>query len=353
MDRINPNKLSICVISENDLLESGCFNIPEAIEIAEDSFRKMISKNVIVPDKVSVIFDEQTQNRINCLPAGSYDDNVYGMKWVSVFPDNPQKFGLQNVSAIILLSNMTNGFPKALMAGTLCSNLRTAATSAVAAKYLARKDSKVIGFIGAGAQAKSHFMALKSVCPLIKICKVSSRTGESEQKFIDQMTRLYDDVEFIPCRGKYEDAITNSDIIVTAISGQEKILKAEWIKRGAFYCHVAGLEDEYDVALKADKIVCDDWEMVKHRTQTISQMHKAGLLNDKDIYANLSDIITNKVVGREAESEFIYFNTVGSSLLDVMLANHMFKKVKAKGLGQTVLLQEESMFDVDTHLILR
>ena len=349
----NKDELAVTIITEDDLVKAGCFNVPEAIAITENAFKKRIEGSVVFPDKVSVIFEQKSQNRINCLPAGLVRDNVYGMKWVSVFPGNPHKYGLQNLSAVIVLSELQHGFPKAFMEGTLCSNLRTAATSAVAAKYLAKKDSKVIGFIGAGAQAKSHLMAMLSVFPSIKECKVSSRTSQTEQRFISQMKRLYPQVKFIACNSSFEKAARNSDIIVTAISGQEKLLQGEWISSGTFYCHVGGLEDDFSVPRKASKIVCDEWRVVKHRTQTISQMYQQGLLNDEDIYADLMEIIAGDKPGRENDDEFIYFNTVGMSYVDVMLANHMYKKVIAEGLGHKAIMQEKSMFDVDEKYIIK
>lgn len=354
-DSISKNKdeLAVTIITEDDLVKAGCFNLPEAIAITENAFRKRIEGSVVFPDKVSVIFNKKSQNRINCLPAGLVRDNVYGMKWVSVFPGNPHKYGLQNLSAVIVLSELEHGFPKAFMEGTLCSNLRTAATSAVAAKYLAKKNSKVIGFIGAGAQAKSHLMAMLSVFPSIQECKVSSRTSQTEQRFIAQMKRLYPQVKFIACNGSFEKAARNTDIIVTAISGQEKLLQGEWISSGTFYCHVGGLEDDFSVPRKASKIVCDEWRVVKHRTQTISQMYQQGLLRDEDIYADLMEIIAGDKPGRENDEEFIYFNTVGMSYVDVMLANHMYKKVIAEGLGHKAVMQEKSMFDVDERYIVK
>lgn len=339
-------ELKIRIITQQDLLKAGCFNIPESITVVENALRKHVDGKVIFPDKISVIFDDLTQNRINCLPAGIIDENVYGMKWVSVFPNNPHLFGLQNVSAVTLLSELKYGFPKAFMEGTLCSNLRTAAMSAIAAKYLANQKSEVIGFIGAGEQAKTHLMSMLSVLPSLRICKVSSRTLKSEQSFITQMSSFYPNIEFIACNSLYELAAINSDIIVTAISGQEKILQAEWIKKGALYCHVGGLEDDFSVAHKADKIICDDWAVVKHRTQTISQMYRLGELLDSDIYANLEDIIVGKKIGRTSDSEFIYFNSVGLSYVDVMIANHMYNKVIEKKIGKEIIFQEKSMFDI-------
>lgn len=167
------------------------------------------------------------------------------------------------------------------------------------------------------------------------------------------MSKLYPNIIFINCGNDYHKAVANADIVVTAISGQNTVLKADWIKKGTFYCHVAGLEDEYAVALKASKIVCDDWEVVKHRTQTISRMYKAGILKDTDIYANLKEIILGNKKGRENDDEFIYFNSVGLSFLDVALANWMFRKVKEKKLGHSMVLQNKSMFDVDEKFVIK
>lgn len=347
------NCISITIITQEDLLKSGCFNIPEALEITENAFRKRYNGEVIFPDKVSVIFDEKSQNRINCLPAGMMRDNLYGMKWVSVFPENPRRYGVQNVSAVILLSELQYGHPKAFMEGTMCSNLRTASTSALAAKYLASVNSSTIGFVGAGEQAKSHFLAMMSVFPGISLCKVSSRTNATEQRFIKEMSNLYPNVTFIACDGDYQAAVSNSDIVVSAISGQEKIIQSHWITPGTLYCHVGGLEDDYSVPLAADKIVCDDWNVVKHRTQTISRMYKEDLLHNSDIYCNLDDLIGGGKKGRECNEEFIYFNTVGMSFVDVLLANHMYKKVVAEGLGREIVLQDNSMFEVEERYIIK
>lgn len=340
-------KNHVKIITLQDLLEAGCFDVKASLKVIENALTKQGTSDLVFPDKVSVVFDESTQNRINCLPAGIRSEEVYGMKWVSVFPVNPHKYNIPNLSAVIVLSNLKNGFPKAFMEGSLCSNLRTAAVGSVAAKYLAREHSETIGFIGAGEQAKSHLLGMLTVRPSIKRCYISSRTVESCEKFIAQMKRFHPELEFICCGNDYRKAIVDADIIVTAISGQDTILKADWIKSGAFYCHVAGLEDEDAVALKASKIVCDDWNIVKHRTQTISRMFKAGVLKDTDIYANLKDIILGNKAARENDTEFIYFNSVGLSFLDVALANWMYQKVEEHRKGFDIVLQDMSMFDCD------
>lgn len=116
------------------------------------------------------------------------------------------------------------------------------------------------------------------------------------------------------------------------------MLKAKDVRSGTLYIHVGGWEDEYAVAQKADKIVCDDWESSKHRTQTISRMYVEGLLKDSDIYANLAEIISGKKSGRENNQEFIYFNSVGLSFIDLNFANEIYKQACSMGLGHDIIL---------------
>ena len=140
-------------------------------------------------------------------------------------------------------------------------------------------------------------------------------------------------------------AASNADIIVTAISGKAPVLKASDITKGGLYIHIGGWEDEHGVAPKADKIVCDDWESSKHRTQTICRMYKDGILKDEDIHANLSEIITNKKCGRENDYEFIYFNSVGLSYIDLNFANTIYKEAVKLELGTIVPIAESEKVD--------
>ena len=204
---------------------------------------------------------------------------------------------------------------------------------AVGAKYLALKECESIGLIGSGEQAKMHLTAIKHVHPEIRACRVSSRTSENSRAFISMMQERFPDMEFIDCGNNYEKAAYGADIIVTAVSCQAPLLKASDVKAGAYYCHVGGWEDEYAVPLKADKIVCDSWEAVKHRTQTLSRLYKAGKLKDTDIYADLADIVDGTKPSRESAEEFIYFNSVGLAFIDVAMAKSFYDRVIAEGLG--------------------
>ncbi len=325
----NPKTL---LLSSKDQFRILNPNLSDAISIIEDAFQKKQNGEILLPDKISVVFDEKTQNRINCMPGALLTDKLYGVKWVAVFPENPKE-GFSNVTGTMILSELDYGHTLSVMDAGYLTAVRTAAMGATAAKYLARDDVETVGFIGAGQQARRHLDLLRIARPDLRTCYVSSFPDGSVENFIEEEKKLHPDMEFINCQDDYETAVKDADIIVTAISGQEPILKADWIKKGAFYIHVAGWEDEYAVPRIASKIICDDWGCIKHRTQTISRMYKEGLLKDDDIYGNLDEIVCGKKKARESNAEFIYFCSVGLAYIDVSFAKYVYEKAIELRLG--------------------
>jgi len=315
--------------------------------VAEKTMLAFEDHRILFPEKIVQIFDPSSQDRINCLPATLLDDKICGVKWVSVFPRNPSMFDAQNLSAIFVLSEIEKGYPIAVMEGTLASNMRVAAMGGVAARYLSREDSEVIGFIGAGEQAKMHLISMKAVRPGLKECRVAAKTIDEEQQFIRELSPLFPDMAFVGANTHGRAAIQDADILVTATSVQAPLLKADWMKPGAFYSHIGGWEDEYEVAQQCDKIVCDDWETVTHRTQTLSRMYAEGLLSGADIHADLHELVSGKKAGRESDDERIYFNAVGLAYIDVAIGLAMYQRAINAGSGQELDLQQCMIFEHD------
>ena len=95
----------------------------------------------------------------------------------------------------------------------------------------------------------------------------------------------------------------------------------------------------------ADKLVCDDWNVVKHRLSTITRVYKEGLITDDDISGNLVDILDGSRPARENDDEFIVFSAAGLSYVDIAIAYDMFRKAEEKNAGKTVPLQEKTVFE--------
>lgn len=343
---MNPDHQIHCqYFSQEDLLGAGCLDMRMAMDAAEKALLAYGEGDILFPEKIVQIFNDETQERINCLPATFIKEKICGVKWVSVFPPNPVKHGIQNLSAVIILSEIEHGFPIAFMEGTLCSNMRVGAMGALAAKHLARTDSETIGFIGAGEQAKMHLIAMKTAVPALKRCRIAAKKPAEEAQFLKEMGPVLPDMEMMATKGNLEEATSEADIIVTATSAQAPLLKANWMKPGAFYSHIGGWEDEYAVAKQCDKIVCDDWETVKHRTQTLSRMFQARELADTDIHGDLVEILSGAKPGRTNEHERIYFNAVGLAYADVGIAFAMYQRAREAGMGQDLKIQNEMIFE--------
>lgn len=338
------HEIGFTYLSQEDLLNSGCLDFHLAIKAAEEAILAHRAGTVLFPEKIVQIFNQDTQERINCLPATLLPETVCGMKWVSVFPPNVEE-GLQNLSALFVLSEIQHGFPVAVMEGTLASNMRVGTMGAIAAKHLARKDSELIGFIGAGEQAKMHLLAMKTVRPGLKECRVAAKTSEEAALFVEQLRPILPDMRILSTGTDGLRAVVEADIVVTATSAQAPLLKAEGMKPGAFYSHIGGWEDEYAVAQNCDKIVCDHWDTVKHRTQTLSRMYKDGILKDEDIYCDIDALVAGDKPGRETTDERIYFNAVGLAYTDVAIAWAMYHRAIENYAGQKLTMQKTTIFE--------
>jgi ornithine cyclodeaminase/alanine dehydrogenase-like protein (mu-crystallin family) len=188
-------------------------------------------------------------------------------------------------------------------------------------------------------------LAIKTVCPSLERCRVAAKSPVEERQFVDQLKPILADMEFVESGAEPATAIEAADIVVTATSAQAPLLKADWVKPGSLYSHVGGFEDEYAVARQSDKIVCDDWDSVKHRTQTLSRMYKDGELSDEDVYANLVDVVAGAKPGRESDEERVYFNAVGLAYVDVAIALAMCRRAMEAGKGRELAMQDTMIFE--------
>ena len=190
-----------------------------------------------------------------------------------------------------------------------------------------------------------HLLAMKTLRPTRRECRVAAKTAPEEREFIRQMSPILPDHESVATETDRRKAMEGADILVTATSAQAPLLEAAWMHPGSFYSHIGGWEDEYEVAKNCSKIVCDDWETGQPRTQTLSRMYQEGELTDDDIHADLEAVVAGEKPGRESDDERIYFNAVGLSFVDVAIALAMFRRALASEVGTRLVLQETTVFE--------
>lgn len=341
-------KVEFLYLSQEEVIECGGLDMASTIEDLERLMVLHHNEETIVPAKVALrwgdVHTEETRGRINAMPGYIGGDiDIAGIKWISSAPQNPIKYGMPRASALTILNDPYKGFPLCIMDGTVISAVRTGGVTGVTAKYLARKDSKVAGVIGAGTQNRTQLMALKEVLPELQKVKVYDLVRERSEHFAREATRDLN-LDVIPVNSGQE-AVKGSDIVVTATTARSPVVKSEWVSEGMFIVNVGGYETEFEVLKRADKIVVDDWYQVKHRgTQTTAIMFNHGELTDRDIYANIGEIVSGEKPGREARDELIFFNPVGMGIEDLVVANRIFNRAKEIGAGTTLTLWDKPLW---------
>lgn len=333
-------------LTQEDILAAGGRDMVRCIECVEEALACHSRGDQILPSKTVVRWgddeSELSQGRINAMPGylgGSV--NMAGMKWIGSNPSNPKLHNLPRASGILILNDPETKLPVAVMDSTVISAMRTGAVGGIGAKYLARKDSHVLGVIGAGVIARTLALAIKTSLPNLNQIFVYDIFSKNADLWCTEMSEFLG----IECKTlkSVEAVVRDSDLFFSATTAHEPIIKSDWVKQGQTYIHMAAYEDEIGVVEKADRIVVDDWEQVLHRgNQTIALAYKAGKIQSEDIDSEIGQVITREKAGREKDSEFIYFNAVGMGTEDIAFGSWLLKEAKANGIGTWLHLWEDS-----------
>ncbi len=331
--------LAILIINDREVYTLA--NPEEIISVCEKTWAEFARGKVINPARLSLNLGEEGEwpglsAFMNAMPA--YVDwlNVVGLKWVGGFWNN-RRVGLPFISAVILLADPHNGIFKALIEGSIVTSLRTAAQTAIGIRYLARKDSKVVGIYGAGTQARYHIYLLSRIYPYLKYIICGTRE-ETIQRTIDILEEKFKVKATIHIAKKPEECALESDIIVTLTTSRQPFLKPEWIKEGHLIAALGSYQELYDEAIKkANKIVIDHIEQALRRG-CLKKLVEKGELTEKDIYATIGEIIIGLKHGRESNDEIILFVPIGTGMLDVAVAELIYRKALENHMGKYVIL---------------
>lgn len=331
------NNFDILYLNQKEVIDLGGGDMKLAIEDMEEVLSLHYKGEAIVPHKIAMGFgktleDENTLGRINAMPGyvkGKY--NMAGIKWIGSNPKNVER-GIPRASAITILNDPDTKFPVAVMDGTAISAARTGAVGGVAVKYLSKIDSKIVTLIGAGVQNRTQLEAAVCARPSINEVYIYDLYYDRAVCFAEEMSNKLN-ISITPIKS-LEEYCRKSDIIITATVSDEPIVIADWVSPGTTCLNVGGFEFTYDAVRKAQKVVVDIWEDVKHRmASTIALMANEGLFADEEVYAEIGEVINGVKNGRENDQEIIHFDSVGMGIEDVAIATRVYKIAQEKGIG--------------------
>lgn len=324
--------MKVLILSEHDV--ERLLTMEQCIEVMADALAALARGEVHNPLRQG-IRAPGAAGLLGLMPAwrAGPGESYYALKEVCVFPGNPKR-GLDTHLGAVILHSGDTGEPLAFMNASAITAIRTAAVSAVATRLLAREDASSLAILGAGVQARSHLKALPLVRNISDIRIYSRDRAKAEALATSPATRSAADAE---------SAVRGADIIVTATSSPEPVLRLEWIAPGA---HINAVGSSIAAARELDgATVAAASLFVDRRESTVNEsgdylmaLREGAISGPEHIRAELGEILTGTAPGRRSEDEITLFKSLGLAIEDLAAAAFLYGEAQRTGGGTWVEL---------------
>jgi ornithine cyclodeaminase len=261
---------------------------------------------------------------------------AFGLKAICVFPGNPAKGKDAHQGAVLLFSADT-GDLLAIMNASAITAIRTASVSAVATDLLARLDACNLAIIGSGVQARSHLVAMSQV-RIIKRCRIASRHIEHARKFSEEMRPDFS-FRLEPVK-TVDEALEGADLIVTATTAVEPIVRREWLLPGA-HLNLVGSSTPNAREVDSETMAAASL-FVDRRESTINEAGdylfavRDGVIGPDHIRAEIGEVLRGDKPGRTSSEEITLFKSLGLAVEDLFAAKYVYRKAKQSNVGTWV-----------------
>ena len=328
--------INLTYLNGPDIARLG-FTDDEILAAVEQGLLAQGNGQTVIEPRVHLTPDPAFRGHFNVLRGYIAPMNLAGVKIVGDYVDN-YKQGLPSEMAMLNLFDPRTGMPVAMLDATFITDARTGAITALGAKHLARKNSKVLGHIGARGTAYWNVRLLNHLFDFDEI-RIHSRRPESREKFA---TKLEQDLgKKITITEDWESCVRGADIVVEASRLEEPtpLLKTEWIKPGALVVPYGTMSAvELSLTDIMNKMVVDDWGQCKGGPFGSLRAHvNAGKLSEQTLHAELGQIVAGIKPGRQSDDETNLFWHRGLSLSDIAMGHALLQKAAAMGIGQQLV----------------
>jgi len=318
--------VELLVLSKKDLQQS--LTMKNTIGVVEEAFKGLALGEVVMPPSAFITVPKHKGEWV-VKSALINNQDVFGVKMSCGYFENPQKYDLPSVMGVVAVADSKTGAPLAIMDGGMITGYRTGAIAGIAARYLARKNSKVAAICGAGNQGRTQLMGLSEVLKL-KEARVYDNVPERSKAYAKEMGALLGlDVKPVdnPAR-----ALKGADVVSTATPSSTPYIKAQWIEPGMHITTIGSdvkgkQELETEVYAKA-KVVVDKRDVAIPK----------GYIKPEQIHAELGEVVAGLKPGRTTDKETTIMDASGLGLQDVTAALAIYRLAKEKGLGIRVEL---------------
>ena len=309
----------------------------EILAAVEAALRAQGQGRVVIEPRVHLVPESSDRGHFNVLRGVVWPLGLAGVKVVGDFVENYRR-GLPSEMALLNLFDPETGMPKAIVDATAITEMRTGAVTALGARYLARRESRVLGHIGARGTAYWNVRLLDSLFHFDEI-RVHSRRPESRNAFA---ARLSADLgKKVVATADWESCVRGADIVVEAsrLPAPAPMLKTEWIKPGAFVVPYGTMSAvELSLTDIMDKMVVDDWGQCRKGLPYGALRRHVDMdkLTEANLHAELGQIVAGLKPGRESAEETILLWHRGLSTTDIALGHALLETAARLGIGQSV-----------------
>jgi ornithine cyclodeaminase len=325
--------MSVLVLNAEEV--ESILTMQACIGIMSDAFKALNAGESRQPLR-SLMWLPSKRGLLGMMPGYTGENDIFGIKSVSVFPENYKK-GISSHKGVILLYEGDTGRLIAVLDAEEITAVRTAAVSALATDVLARRDASTLALLGAGVQGGQH---LKSISLVRNISKVSvwDIVDESTKRFVDSESNHYN-AEIVGANTA-EEAVSDADIICTLTPAREPILMRDWVGAGAHINAVGACtphQQELESTLVAQsRLYTDCRESLFNEPGDFLNPKKEGLITEDHVMGELGELLTGKAAGRESDDDITLFKSLGLAIEDLAAGYYVYDKAKESNIGTTV-----------------
>jgi len=277
---------------------------------------------------------------------------AFGLKAVCIMPGNPAR-GLDAHQGLVTLFDGESGQPTAILDAAAITEIRTAAVTAVATSVLARQDARILAILGAGTQARAHLRALMHVREFEQV-RIYAPTEAHARALVEQAggacaergdarAERGDARAELSVASSAEEALRDADVVVTATSSREPVLRRDWLKPGAHVNAVGASTPqarEIDTAtVAASALFCDSRESLRNEAGEFQLAIREGLIaGEEHVRAELGEVLAGAAPGRRDDGELTLFRSLGLAIEDLAAAERAVAAATKRGLGTEVEL---------------
>jgi alanine dehydrogenase len=310
----------------------GLVTPAEYVQCVEQAYRMHGQGRYSMEPKGHIVLDKYP-GEWEAMPSYIEEPEAAACKWVSIREQNRERFGLPTVFSILIYTHPETGFPLAICDGSHHTVMRTGAAAAVSAKWLARKDSKVLAIVGAGNMAEGAIETCSEVFAWEEV-RVWSRSSATLDRFAERYAGRF------PFRLRpstdLAGVVTGADVVVTITPARDPIVLDEWISPGT---HIAALgadkggDQELDGRiLQRARIFVDDIRQCR-RDGEINVPLAEGLISESDIAGEIGEVVAGAKPGRTSDAEITVFDSTGIALQDSATVPLEYERALAAGVG--------------------